>query len=294
MLADEPLPTRVPALVATARIQRVRGQLRDAAYLLETALDRLGRDGLLDPEAVVHLQYGLVGVYTDLGLLDRAAAAGNAALALAGQVDDPEPIALMHMQVARTFMLQGRWNDAEDSLNRAHATFRRLDYAIETAMCHWARGYVLLREDRLLDAERELTTACRTLRELEAWIYAASLASERATVLWRLGRPAEALDALKDAWRLDTADGAPSLAVADAYRLQGLIARDCGDTGTAERALRRAFVDFSAANAGPLAANSARLLGDLLAGQGRGDEAVEAYRAGLAAVEEAPPPVHDS
>lgn len=288
ILAEEPLPTRVPALVATARIQRVRGQLRDAAYLLETALERLGRDGLPDPEAVVQLQYGLVGVYIDLGLLDRAAIAGEAALALAGQVDDPEKIAQMHMQVARTFMLQGRWGDAEDALDRAHTTFRRLDYAIEMAMCHWARGYMLLRGERLQDAEIELHLAWRTMRSLDAGYYAGALASELATVLWRLGRPDEALAALEDAWRLDRGDGSASLAVADAYRLKGLIARDTGDACTAERALRRAFADFRTAGASPLAANTARVLGDLLREGGRQGEAIDVYRAGLAAVEQAP------
>jgi tetratricopeptide (TPR) repeat protein len=288
-LAEEPLPTQVPALVATARIHRARGKLRDAAYLLETALERLERDGLPDPEAVVQLQYGLVGVYADLGLLDRAAAAGEVALSLAGHVDDPEPVAQMHMQVARTFMLQGRWGDAEDSLSRAQATFRRLDYSVESAMCRWARGYVLLREDRLAEAERELSTASQAMRSLDAWYYAGALASELATVLWRLGRPADACAALEDAWRLESAEGSAALLpVADAYRLKGLIARDTGDPETAERALRRAFADFRTAAAGPLAANTARLLGDLLHERGEFMAAVEAYRAGLAAVEEAP------
>jgi transcriptional regulator with XRE-family HTH domain len=288
-LADEPLTARVPALVAKARIQRNVGQLRDAAYLLETALERLERDGLLDPEALVQLQYGLVGVYIDLGLLDRAATAGHAALSLAGQVENPEHVALMHMQVARTFMLQGQWYDAEDALNRAHATFRQLDYAVETAMCHWARGYILLREERLEDSERELTTARDMMRSLDAWYYAGALASELATVLWRAGRPAEALAALDDAWRLERESPTLRLPVADAYRLRGLIARDAGDNAEAEHSLRRAFDSFLQAEAGPLAASTARLLGDLLRGSGQLDDAIDVYRAGLAAAERTTP-----
>jgi tetratricopeptide (TPR) repeat protein len=288
-LADEPLTARVPALVARARINRFRGRLRDAAYLLEGALERLDRGGLLDPDAVVQLQYGLVGVYIDLGLLDRAAAAASAALALAGKVADPEHIGQMHMQVARTYMLQGRWGDAEEALNRAHATYTQLDYLVEIGMCHWARGYILLREERLADAERELTTARDMMRSLDAWYYAGALASELATVLWKLGRADEALAALDDAWRLERESSSTQLAVADAYRLRGLIARDAGDHAAAERALRSAYDSFLRAEAGPVAASTARLLGDLLREAGRLDEAIDVYRSGLEAAERMTP-----
>jgi len=288
-LADEPLTAKVPGLVAKARINRFNGRLRDAAYLLEGALERLERDGLLDPDAVVQLQYGLVGVYIDLGLLDRAAAAGGAALALAGKVDDPEHIAQMHMQVARTYMHQGRWADAEEALNRAHATYQQLDYLVETAMCHWARGYILLREERLTDAERELTTARDLMRSLDAWYYAGALASELATVLWKQGHTEAALAALDDAWRLERESASTQLPVADAYRLRGLIARDTGDFAAAERALRAAYESFLAAEAGPIAASTARLLGDLLREAGRLDEAIEVYRSGLEAAERMTP-----
>jgi tetratricopeptide (TPR) repeat protein len=288
-LVDEPLTAQVPGLVAKARINRFSGRLRDAAYLLEGALERLERDGLLDPDAVVQLQYGLVGVYIDLGLLDRAAAAGSAAMALAGKVDDPEHIAQMHMQVARTYMLQGRWGDAEEALNRAHATYLQLDYLVETAMCHWARGYILLREERLTDAERELTTARDLMRSLDAWYYAGALASELATVLWKQGDTAAALEALDDAWRLERESATTQLPVADAYRLRGLIARDAGDLAEAERALRAAYESFLVAEAGPIAASTARLLGDLLREAGRLDEAIEVYRSGLEAAERMTP-----
>lgn len=288
-LIDEPLTERVPGLVTKARINRFSGRLRDAAYLLEGALERLERDSLLDPDAVVQLQYGLVGVYIDLGLLDRAAAAGSAAMSLAGAVEDPEHIGQMHMQVARTFMLQGRWGDAEDALNRAHATYRQLDYLVETAMCHWARGYILLREERLTDAERELTTARDLMRSLDAWYYAGALASELATVLWKQGRPEEALAALDDAWRLERESASTQLAVADAYRLRGLIARDAGDHAAAERALRSAYESYLSAEAGPVAASTARLLGDLLREAGQLDAAIDVYRRGLEAAERMTP-----
>ncbi|MDQ1647470.1 MAG: hypothetical protein QOJ50_3654, partial [Cryptosporangiaceae bacterium] len=101
-LDDEPITERVPALVAKARIQRNRGQIRETAYMLESALERLERESLLDPDTIVQLQYGLVAVYIDLGLPDRAARAGDAALCMAGQVADPEHVGRMYIQLCRT------------------------------------------------------------------------------------------------------------------------------------------------------------------------------------------------
>jgi tetratricopeptide (TPR) repeat protein len=186
-------------------------------------------------------------------------------------------------------MLQGRWGDAEEALNRAHATYLQLDYLVETAMCHWARGYILLREERLTDAERELSTARDLMRSLDAWYYAGALASELATVLWKQGDTAAALAALDDAWRLERESATTQLPVADAYRLRGLIARDAGDLAEAERALRTAYESFLASEAGPIAASTARLLGDLLREAGRLDEAIEVYRSGLEAAERMTP-----
>ncbi|MCW2506565.1 MAG: DNA-binding protein [Actinomycetia bacterium] len=285
-LEDEPITERVPALVAKARIQRNRGQIRETAYMLESALERLERESLLDPDTIVQLQYGLVAVYIDLGLPDRAARAGDAALCMAGQVADPEHVGRMYIQLCRTYMLQGRWRDAEDSLDRAHQTFRQLDYAVETAMCQWARGYLLLGEDRLPEAEIQLRTARDTMRALGSWYYAGTLASELATVLWRLGRNGEALDALEDAWRLESESRTLPLGVADAYRLRGMICLDTGDLAEAETSLERALAFFITAEAGPLAAKTARVLGDMLIDQGRIDDAVKTYQSGLTAAAE--------
>ncbi|MCW2504510.1 MAG: Tetratricopeptide 2 repeat protein, partial [Actinomycetia bacterium] len=161
-----------------------------------------------------------------------------------------------------------------------------LDYAVETAMCQWARGYLLLREDRLAEAEIQLRTARDTMRELGSWYYAGTLASELATVLWRLGRNDEALDALEDAWRLESELRTLPLGVADAYRIRGMICLDTGDLPEAETSLQRALTFFISAEAGPLAAKTARVLGDMLIAQGRIDDAVRAYQSGLTAAAE--------
>lgn len=284
LLGDEPLTERVPIIASRARLLRLSGQLREAAYTLESTRERLDRDGLASPDALVQLSYGMVGVYMELGLAERAAHAADTALALASEVNDPEQVAAMHVQVARTFIAQGRGHDAEAALERAHTTYQQLDYQFEIAVCHWSRGYLLSREERYAEAEPVLAKARDMMRALGSWYYAGALASELGTVLWKLDRPVEALAALEDAWRLDESD-APELSLAEAHRLRGIIAQDAGDLPLAERSLRQAMELCVRAEAGPHTAHTARLLGDLLRDTGRHEEALGVYRDGLVAAE---------
>ncbi len=284
-LVGEPLTEHVSIVAQRARILRHRGDLREAAYILETTRDQLERDGLSSPDAVAQLSYGLVGVYMELGLPERAAQAGETALAFTAEVKDPELVAAMYVQVARTFLAQGRGRDAEAALQRAETAYRQLDYLLEIAVCHWSRGFGLSRERRYAEAEPELTTARDMMRSLGSWYWAGALASELATVLLRLGRADEAVSALDDAWRLADDEQQPPRALVEAHRLRGVIAYDAGDHALAERSLRVSLRLCLRAEFGPDAAHTARLLGDMLRESGRDQEAIQTYRDGLLAAE---------
>ncbi|MQA26074.1 MAG: helix-turn-helix domain-containing protein [Micromonosporaceae bacterium] len=284
-LVGEPLTELVPIIAQRARLLRLRGDLREAAYTLETTRERLERDGLNSPDALVQLSYGMVGVYMELGLPQRAAHAAEIALSLAGGVKDPELLAAMNVQVARTFLAQGRGVDAEAALDRAQAAYQQMDYKLEIAVCHWSRGFKLSRESRYADAEPELATARDMMRDLGSWYWAGSLASELATVLWRLGRPEEAITALDDAWRLADEEPQPTIALAEAHRLRGVIASEAGELELAERSFRVSMRLCLRAEAGPDTARTARLLGDLLRDSDRSGEALAVYRQGLLAAE---------
>lgn len=284
-LVDEPATEHVPVICLRGRLLRLAGKLREAAYLLESSRERLEHDGLATPDALMQFSYGLVNVYLELGLKDRAAHAADTARALAAEVSDPEHVAKTYVHVSYTFMAQGRWADAEAALDRAHATYRQLDYQLEIATCHWARGNISSREGRYSEAERELTTARDMLRALNSAYWVGALASELGTVLWRQGRTDEAITALDDAWRLADESPVPSLALAEAHRLRGEIATEAGETTFAEHHLRAALDLFLRAEAGPDAARTARLLGDLLRAQDQPHAALEAYRQGLLAAE---------
>ncbi len=102
LLADAPLPQRVPAVRGRAVAHLLAGDLRYSCYLLETAIDQLNAGGLHDPNALLLLYSAVIAPYLDMGAQARAAQAAELALALAPQVTDPALVARMHRGVART------------------------------------------------------------------------------------------------------------------------------------------------------------------------------------------------
>ncbi len=116
LLADEPLPRRVPALRGRATAHLLAGELRYACYLLETAVDELNASGMHDPDALLLLYTASIAPYMDMGAHARAVHAAELALALAPKVDDPALVAGMHRGVARTLIAEGRIAEADASL----------------------------------------------------------------------------------------------------------------------------------------------------------------------------------
>lgn len=119
LLADEPLPRRVPAIRGRANTHRLTDELRYACHLLETALDQLNASGLHDPDALLILCSASIAPYMDMGAPERAAHAAELALALAPRVEDPAPLAGMHRGDARTLIAQGRIAEADASPAKA-------------------------------------------------------------------------------------------------------------------------------------------------------------------------------
>ncbi|AUG75137.1 transcriptional regulator [Kitasatospora sp. MMS16-BH015] len=281
LLADQPLPQRVPALRGRAVALLLAGDLRYSCYLLETAIDRLNAGGLHDPHALVLLYSAVIAPYMDLGAQDRAARAAELALALAPQVADPALVARLHRGVARTLLAEGRAAEADASLARAQELYQQLQIRTELAHCHWTRGYLRAQEGDLAQAERELRTARSILADRRAALYTVQIDVELADVLRRSGRPAEAealLTALVDS--LSPERGA--VHAGGAHRLLGLIAEERGEAGAAEGHYRAALALLEGAGAAADLADLCRLLGDLLRRTGQVEAALDVYRAGLA------------
>ncbi|AZP19130.1 helix-turn-helix domain-containing protein [Streptomyces aquilus] len=280
VLADAPLPARVPALRGRALAHYLAGELRYAVYLLESTLDELNRGGLHDPDALLLLYASIIGPYMDMGAHARAAQAAELALALAPQAGDPALVARMHRSVARTLIAEGRVAEADASLAKAAELYRGLQLRTELANCHWMRGYVCAQNGELERAEAELRQALAMLSAKRAALYSSQAAVELADVLHRRGKSEEAAALLHDVLG-DLSSERGAVHSAAAHRLLGIIAEDARDPETAEEHYVRALSLLERAGAAGDLADLCRLLGDLLRREGRVEAALDAYRTGL-------------
>lgn len=280
MLADAPLPARVPALRGRAVAHYLAGELRYSVYLLETALDELNRAELHSPDALLLLYASIIAPYMDMGAHARAAKAAEFALALAPHSGDPALVARMHRSVARTMLAEGRLAEADASLAKAADLYRTLQLRTELANCHWMRGYVYAQNGQLLRAEEELRAAREMLAATRAALYTSQVAVELADVLHRRGESQEATELLRDVLG-DLSPERGAMHAAAAHRLLGIIAEDARDTETAEEHYVRALSLLERAGAAGDLADLCRLLGDLLRRTGRVEAALDAYRTGL-------------
>ncbi|MGA4843699.1 tetratricopeptide repeat protein [Streptomyces sp. G45] len=287
LLADEPLPRRVPAIRGRATAHLLAGELRYSCYLLETTLDELNAAGLHDPDALLLLYTASIAPYMDMGAHARAAHAAELALALAPRVSDPALVAHMHRGVARTLIAEGRTAEADASLAKAQELYQQLHIRTELAHCHWMRGYVHAQDGDLERAESELRTARDMLASKRAALFTEQVEVELADVLRRRGKAAEAEALLRPLLTPDGSDagalGAERGAVhaGGAHRLLGLIAEERGDTDTAEEHYCAALSLLERSSAAGDVADLCRLLGDLLRRTGRVEAALDAYRTGL-------------
>ncbi|MFJ1972572.1 tetratricopeptide repeat protein [Streptomyces sp. NPDC087903] len=280
VLADAPLPARVPALRGRAVSHYLAGELRYAVYLLESTLDELNRGGLHDPDALLLLYASVIGPYMDMGAHARAAQAAEFALALAPQSGDPALVARMHRSVARTLLAEGRLAEADVSLAKAAELYRQLQIRTELANCHWMRGYVYAQNGELERAESEMREALTMLSAKRTSLYSSQVAVELADVLRRRGKSEEAAELLRQVLS-EFSPERGALHSAAAHRLLGIIAEDARDTEAAEEHYVRALSLLERAGAAGDLADLCRLLGDLLRRTGRVEAALDAYRTGL-------------
>ncbi|MFI6650228.1 tetratricopeptide repeat protein [Streptomyces sp. NPDC050529] len=279
-LADDPLPARARAVRGRSVAHYLAGELRYACYLLESAIDELNTSGLHDPGALLQLYTASIAPYMDMGAHARAAQAAELALALVPQVSDPALVATMHRTVARTLLAEGRIDAAQASLARATELYQQLQIRTELAHCHWMRGYVCAQHGDLAQAETELRTAHSMLMSKRAALYVSQVEVELADVLRRGGKSAQAAELL-ESLLAGLKSGRGALHAGGAHRLLGLIAEEAGDAEAAELHYATALSLLEQTGAAGDLADICRLLGDLLRGEGRTEEALNAYRTGL-------------
>ena len=282
MLREETPLVLVEAVAGKARCLRLRGDIRYAIYLLENLLERLEREDLKDPSALVRLYASLTKAYFDAGLYTKAGEMAEESLRLAPRVPDPATLAQMHVNLTGTLIQRGELQDAEASLVKAEDLYRLAELKTELGRALLARGFVLSRSNRH-DEARVLLVSARAVFEETA----SSL--DEARTLNELGR-------------LDRIDGSMETAQALLERAIELIGEsDVGELATAHRELALSFLEsdpieaekhlrvaielFERAEENTQLASTYRALGDLLQNRGNKEASCDAYRTGIVVLE---------
>jgi tetratricopeptide (TPR) repeat protein len=280
---DAPLPASVEAVAGIARCHQLSGDTRLALHVLESYLLELERQELPDPAALMRINASLVWPYTELGLDEKANEAAQKALKLQNRVGEPEDVAGMHLNVARALLNMGRADDALESLGKAEEIYRDLNWQTEIARAKTNRGIVYITEGNLVAARDELTAALDTFKSVGFILDEARTLNELGRLERRLGDLDTARDhAHKAVELLSDMKAVPSLALA--HRELALSVRD-KNPEEAERHFRKAIDLYRECGEPTHAADTYRLLGDLLEGEAQGSGCAE-YKAGLLLIAE--------
>jgi tetratricopeptide (TPR) repeat protein len=271
------------ATAALARAYRGMGDLTYAADVVDTFLSRRERPPL-DPAVVSELQATLVSIYFERGDVLRAERTARRALASADEKASLDVRAGAYWNASRVLAEARRYDEALDLATRARILMEQLDDRRSVARLHNAYGFICLEAEppRTEEAAQHLDRAEALLREVGAPGDIAYVETERARLALLEGRPEEAV---RHAGEAAAAFGDDPLELARALYTQGRALATMGRLDEARGTLRKAAVLFGEIGARQQEAGCWRELGELELAEGRTDRAVEALRAGLAALD---------
>jgi tetratricopeptide (TPR) repeat protein len=282
LLAADLAAARADAVAGKARCLEALGDVRYAIHVLESLLDAIEREGAQDPDALVRLHASLLDAYLDAGLYARAAESAGELERLAPTMADPLRVSQMHMYMARLHLVEGRFDDALRSLQRAEDAYRQLHLQTELGYAHLARGYVFSREGRLGEAREQLLRALEVFEATGDRKDTTRALNELARVERLEGRTELAQAHLERSIALMGESDTPILAWS--HRELGLVLAERASTD-AEKHLRHAIELYERVDQTVDLAVSYRALGDLLTARGMADAGAECYRTGILALE---------
>lgn len=274
----------VESLAGEARCHQLLGDIRYAIHMLESALEVLEREHLNDPGSMLRIHATLIGAYFEVGLYDLAYSSAEQALRLVPNVQEPERLANMYLNAGWALNHKGRSKEAIEVLMRAEHLFEQMELKLEIGRARLARGMMLSRSGKLTRAKIELTAAYRVFADVESPVDEARSRNELASILRARGSIDEAVGHLEHSIELLSSTGLPGL-LARSKRELGLCLAD-DDPVMAEKHLREAIELFEVAEEKPQATATCGHLGDLLSNRGDDTGAHEAYRKGIAILQE--------
>jgi tetratricopeptide (TPR) repeat protein len=272
-LRDASPLSRVDVVVARARVLQSRGEIALAAFLIEKLLAELETSGLDDPSSLCRLHTSLVAAYFDRGLVDQANASAEIALSLSQEVEDPERLANMNLNVAIALWRQEQWQEAEKRFAEAERWFDQLNFRTDLARVQMARGMSLRGQGALDESVRHLNHALVILQEAGQTLNQARATCELATTERLAGNLDQARLLLRGAISLA---GEESSTAGIAYREMALCESD--ERAKAIDNLRRSITVLEKTGPAKELAATYRAFGDLLSGDDSLLAACEAYK----------------
>jgi tetratricopeptide (TPR) repeat protein len=266
-----------------ARAYRGMGDLAFAADLVESFLGRKERPPL-DPAVTAELNSTLVSIYFERGDVLRAERTARRALAAAEGDGSLEARASAYWNASRVLAEARRWDEALDFATRARILMEQVDDRRLVARLHNAYAFICLEAEppRTEEAGHHLDQAEELLGDSGAPGDLAYVLTERSRLALLEGR---ADDALRHAEAALVAVGDDQLERARCLFLAGRAAGALGKNEDARTALREAAALFGDQGARQQEAACWRELGELDLAQGLVEGAVDALRAGLAALD---------
>ena len=282
---DLPERDRALGVAGLAKVYRTVGDLAYAVQLVETYLEK-GDRGPLDPSLTAELQSVLVSIYFERGDVTRAERAAKRALAAASHGGSLDLRAKAYWYASRVLAENRKWSEALDYATRATVLMEELDDRHNLARLHNAYAFICLEVEppRLDDAKEHLDRA-------EALLPAEIASSELAYILEERGRIAmlrgESDEALEWAERGLAEAGADEVEAARCLYLKGRALSLLDRRAEARGVLSQAATAFAAQGARQQEASCWRELGELDVADGDLASAVNAFRAGLEALDQA-------
>jgi tetratricopeptide (TPR) repeat protein len=280
---DLPLHERALGVVGLARAYRTEGDLAYAAQLVESFLSQTDR-APLDPSVAAELQSVLVSIYFERGDVARAERAARHALDAAAHVGSLELRAKTSWYASRVLAERRQWAEALEHATRARVYMEELDDRQSVARLHNAYAFICLEAE-----PPRVDEALEHLNRAEALLSGSSARGELAYVLEERGRIALLQEQPEEALRWaerSLAEASPDgLETARCWFLKGRALSAMARTDEARDALAEAARRFGAQGARQQEAGAWRELGELELAGGDSDAALEALRAGLAALD---------
>ena len=274
---------RALAVVGLARAYRTVGDLVYAGQLVETYLGKTDRSPL-DPTLAAELHSVLVSIYFERGDMARAERAAKHALAAAAGAGSLELRARTYWYVARLLAEQKKWGEALDMSNRARTLMEEMDDRQSVARLHNAYAFLCLEAEppRLEEAGEHLDKAEALLSVMAARGELSCIHEERGRLALLLNRPEEALGWAERGLADISPDG---LEAARCHYLKGRALSAMSRLEEARSALQEAAKRFGSQGARQQEASCWRELGEIELAREDLPAAVEALRAGLAALD---------